>query len=338
MQKTYDVIGDIHGFAPELKKLLTQLGYRETNEGWAHEDPNRQAVFVGDFIDRGPENFETLRIVRGMVDNGNAHAVMGNHDFNAVLFHTPRADGEGHLRAHTKRNIQQHAAFLQEYAQNPEDGKAWIQWMSELPVYLELDGLQVIHSTWSREYLDQAAALGLLDDENRIVDDQWHAIGTKGTKAYEVMEILLKGPKLNLPPGYSYMDSDGHERTRGRMAWWMDADDSKLTLADLLVEPVSGLPDLPIPEEVRHQLRRMSSEGMPTAFGHYWMRGVEPQLLADGSICVDRSVAKEGHLLAATMVVESQEIIRDYLLSHVQAESARAKIDPALLAGWTPVG
>ena len=72
----YDIIGDIHGHADALKALLSDLGYRERDSAWRH--PDRQAIFVGDFIDRGPKQIETVATVRAMVDAGSAQAVMGN--------------------------------------------------------------------------------------------------------------------------------------------------------------------------------------------------------------------------------------------------------------------
>lgn len=66
----YDIIGDIHGHATELETLLERLGYRKTGDGYRHSE--RQVLFVGDFIDRGPRIADTLRIVRAMVDSGAA--------------------------------------------------------------------------------------------------------------------------------------------------------------------------------------------------------------------------------------------------------------------------
>ena len=60
---TYDVIGDIHGHAAELRALLQQLGYEERNGGYVAE--GRNAIFVGDFIDRGPAIRETTPVTRG---------------------------------------------------------------------------------------------------------------------------------------------------------------------------------------------------------------------------------------------------------------------------------
>src|SRR4029077_17532011 len=79
---TYDVIGDIHGHAEELRTLLRRLGYEERNGGYVAEGHN--AIFVGDFIDRGPAIREVLQIARTMVSRtGALYAVLGNHEFNA---------------------------------------------------------------------------------------------------------------------------------------------------------------------------------------------------------------------------------------------------------------
>jgi hypothetical protein len=70
----YDIIGDIHGHADKLEALRRTLGYRDTAGAWRH--PERQVIFVGDFIDRGPAQLRSLDIARRMVDAGVALAVM----------------------------------------------------------------------------------------------------------------------------------------------------------------------------------------------------------------------------------------------------------------------
>ena len=48
-----DFIGDIHGHADKLEELLVKLGYVKVNGAYSH--PERKALFVGDYIDRGPK-------------------------------------------------------------------------------------------------------------------------------------------------------------------------------------------------------------------------------------------------------------------------------------------
>ena len=103
----YDIIGDIHGHADALVTLLRKLGYREQQRAWKH--PGRTAIFVGDFIDRGPGQLETVNLVRSMVEAGAALAVMGNHEFNAIAWNTPHPDLAGeYLR---RRNAKNHVRF-----------------------------------------------------------------------------------------------------------------------------------------------------------------------------------------------------------------------------------
>ena len=80
----FDIIGDVHGCRPELERLLTDLGYTLTRDASGRPvdavHPDRRAVFVGDLVDRGPDSPGVLRLVMGMVAQGNAYCVPGNHE------------------------------------------------------------------------------------------------------------------------------------------------------------------------------------------------------------------------------------------------------------------
>jgi protein phosphatase len=89
----FDIIGDVHGCADELRALLGKLGYGEMiiagqEPGWRNiafvHPEGRKAVFVGDLVDRGPKVVETLSIVRNMVVFGSALCVPGNHDIKLL--------------------------------------------------------------------------------------------------------------------------------------------------------------------------------------------------------------------------------------------------------------
>jgi polynucleotide kinase-phosphatase len=84
----FDVIGDVHGCARELRTLLGKLGWRIRYDGEAAVDAThpdgRRAVFVGDLVDRGPDTPGVLRLVMGMVQAGTALCVSGNHEAKLV--------------------------------------------------------------------------------------------------------------------------------------------------------------------------------------------------------------------------------------------------------------
>ena len=82
----FDIIGDIHGHAKELEILLVKLGYKRNAGIYSHPE-ERKCIFLGDYIDRGPNIRETLHIVKDMCEAGSAFAIMGNHEFNFLAYH-----------------------------------------------------------------------------------------------------------------------------------------------------------------------------------------------------------------------------------------------------------
>ena len=87
-QGPFDIIGDVHGCFDELVELLKELGYEISTQpdGEIVVEPpqGRKAIFVGDFVDRGPKVAEVLRLVMGMQKTGAAICVPGNHDVKLV--------------------------------------------------------------------------------------------------------------------------------------------------------------------------------------------------------------------------------------------------------------
>ena len=85
----FDIIGDIHGCFDELVELLEELGYEistRSPDGETVVEPpqGRKAIFVGDYVDRGPKVPEVLRLVMRMQKTGAAICVPGNHDIKLV--------------------------------------------------------------------------------------------------------------------------------------------------------------------------------------------------------------------------------------------------------------
>ncbi len=68
MDKVF-AIGDIHGNYQLLEKILTK---------WNPEE--EQLIFLGDYIDRGPDSLKVLRKVMDLTQNHGAIALSGNHE------------------------------------------------------------------------------------------------------------------------------------------------------------------------------------------------------------------------------------------------------------------
>lgn len=290
----YDVIGDIHGQGGMLHALLRRLGYVE--RGGAYRHPNRCAVFVGDFIDRGPQQVDAVMTVRRMVDCGSSLAIMGNHEFNAIAWHTPDPLTPGEtLRPRRGRwgesNRRQHAAFLAEVEDSPALHTELVEWFLTLPLWLDLPGIRVVHACWHSGYmaeLEPKLRLGARLDRELVA-----AASREGGLEFRAVEALTKGLEIDLPDGHAFSDKDGIERRRVRLRWW---DTTGRTYRDLAA----------VDEDLRQRLPTMDLETpnlsidcgtKPVFFGHYWMSGL-PAPLSNRAVCVDYSAGKGGPLTA----------------------------------------
>lgn len=292
---SYDVIGDVHGHADALTALLRQMGYAERSGAWRH--PDRQAIFVGDLIDRGPQQLETVDIVRRMVDRGTARVALGNHEFNAVAYAT-RSDGGEHLRRRNPKNRKQHAAFIGAVGLDSPLHRELIDWFKTIPLWLELDGLRVIHACWSEP--DLTVMRRHVSATNTLTDDLVVDASNSTHQAYASIETLIKGPEVRIPDGLKFRDKGRHTRTNVRLKWW-DESATKWshllpldqTVVDRDGKVVDGLPDEPIPERL---LRRNDSD-VPVIFGHYWFEA--PIAVTNPrALCVDYSAGTGGPLVA----------------------------------------
>lgn len=288
----YDLIGDIHGYASELKALLAKTGYQEIDGIWQH--PERKVIFLGDFVDRGPEQVETVRIARNMVESGNALAVMGNHEFNAVAWATEDPENpDEFLRPHTEKNRNQHKDFLAQVGEGSELHQGMIEWFKTLPIYLDFPELRVVHACWHPAYLEQISEY--TDDENRLFPEAWREACQKDCEAYGAIETLLKGLEVPLPYGHFFLDKEKNQRTHIRTKWWQPG---KLTYRDLALVPADEIEKIPHTPVEAHILPGYDGE-KPVFVGHYWMSGT-PAPLSEHIACLGYSVAgaKGGRLCA----------------------------------------
>ena len=296
----YDVIGDIHGHAEALRRLLLRLGYVEGADGFRH--PGRTAVFLGDFIDRGPAIRQVLATVRPMVASGAALAVMGNHEFNAISFHTAHPTVvPGWLRERSLRHIRQ---YLETIRQIPTDAELedHIAWFTTLPLRLELDGLRIVHACWDEP------AFAVIDAAARDtggVNAVFFARATETDDAlFDAVESVLKGPEAALPPDTAFLDSDGQRRRHARVRWYLaDAARRPWRQAVFAFDEriVAALPDTPMDAATAAVATRpYPADAPPVLFGHYWMPGDAPSApLAPNVACLDTSVAARGGRLTA---------------------------------------
>lgn len=282
----YDFIGDVHGHADELEELFEKLGYARRGGTYSH--PDRQAVFVGDLIDRGTKSREVLQIVRSMVDRGAALAVMGNHEYNAICYHTPDGNG-GHLREHDDKHKTQHQATLDAFAGRDGELQDTIAWFKTLPLFLELDGCRVVHACWNDDEISRVRERGPGMDEGFL-----RASSDKNCGEYKTVEDLLKGPEIPLPENQYFLDAEGNKRTAARVRWWNNP--AGKTYGEFGLGAVAHI-STPLPESIVSAHAPYPTDAPPVFFGHYWFTD-HPTPKTPNACCLDYSVAKGGHLVA----------------------------------------
>jgi hypothetical protein len=303
----YDVIGDIHGRADKLVGLLRKLGYEERQGAWRHSD--RTAVFVGDLIDRGPQQRDSIRIPRAMVEAGSAQIVLGNHEFNAIAYSQWNEGRSDFCRSRLgdergKKNHKQHKAFIEQIGLDTPQSKDALDWFRTIPMWLDLGNLRVVHACWDQASIDHLASVA---GPSNTVTEQIIVDGTKGDEedtgrdhpTHTAIETIIKGPEIYLG-GRVYLDKGNHERRYARRKWW---DDAATTMRAAAVIPpgtkgVDGKPFPPLPnEDLADADRTTYTDDVPVIVGHYWETGT-PTLLGPKAACVDYSAGKGGALVA----------------------------------------
>ena len=286
----YDLIGDIHGHADDLEQLLRKLGYERLRGVYRH--PERKVIFLGDFIDRGPRIREVLQIVRPMVESEQALAVMGNHEFNALAYHTPDLELPGeYLRRHTVNNQLQHRHTIEQLSKS--DLESYLGWFRTLPLWLDLHGLRAVHACWDPTSI--AAITEALGADGLLTDLVLHRACRSGTELFDHFETVLKGKEIALPEGTFFLDKDGHLRKRTRVKWYLPHHGQTYRTYALTDEILS---DEAISESILATSSPYPADSKPVFVGHYWMLADRPGLLAPNVACLDYSVAKNGFLCA----------------------------------------
>ncbi len=307
MINSFDIIGDIHGYAGKLLELLLKLGYKEQAGCFRHRD--RKAIFLGDLIDRGPENFKTVEIVKAMVDRERALVVMGNHEYNALCYHTKDRNGDS-IRKHSEKNSGQHKTVLAEIAAGgKEKWRGYLEWFRRMPLFLEIGGIRIVHASWDQDTIKfLGGAASPADGSGRLTDEFIYESYQEFTPCFDAVETLLKGKEIPLPDGFpGILDKDGNLRRKVRLKWWLPGEQLREActydqVARINENSLKKLAGIKIPGRVLEELKAEANREQaldndsPVFFGHYWFTG-EPRLLTRNAACLDYSVARGGKLV-----------------------------------------
>ena len=146
------VIGDVHGMSDELAALHYKL----------EPEPGDRFAFLGDYVDKGPDSLEALRMVRMLVSHyPGSVAIAGNHEESALALYD-KAQKAGSWEGLRK-------ADKEPWLKDMTDSD--YQWAKSLPLFARLPGVLLIHGGLFPAFFDNYDALPSASPED------WHKGG-----------------------------------------------------------------------------------------------------------------------------------------------------------------
>ena len=316
----FDIIGDIHGHSDKLKQLLLKLGYKKKGNSFSH--PTRKVCFLGDFIDRGEGILEVLTIVREMIDDGNAYAVMGNHEYYFLAYHLFSKKYNDHcLPHHHSRSRQLQKTLLAFNSMPKAQWEEWGSWFYNLPLYLEFEQFRIAHAFWHESSIEILKTLSCMKEGRWLTPEAIeltsHFVDKATSVEKKAIEMIVKGPEYALEKEFHFYDPENNLRESARIFWWRLSQDNTLpsSLSDneMATFLLNNILHLPKDDKYREHFiqsfqQHIDLETLPSYsttekiffFGHYWFKHQAnvPKILQTNTACLDYSVARNGYLMA----------------------------------------
>jgi serine/threonine protein phosphatase 1 len=133
-KKRYYIIGDIHGYYIKLKRLFDIIS------GEIRE--NDIIIFLGDYIDRGPDSFEVIDYLLKISVMYNAVFLTGNHEDMFLDFYTRGENYFNYIRNGGGTTIKSYISHMNRLVL-PEKHK---DFFNSLKIYYEGDDFIAVHA------------------------------------------------------------------------------------------------------------------------------------------------------------------------------------------------
>lgn len=139
----YIAVGDIHGRNDLLQKLLYQVDEKY---------PEHTLLFLGDYVDRGPDSYKVVAKIKELCEREQAIAVKGNHEAMMIDYIRNGASMSDHIwlwngghktiQSYQRANGQySRSGFIREAQQSGH-----LSWLEKLPLYHETDEIWASHA------------------------------------------------------------------------------------------------------------------------------------------------------------------------------------------------
>lgn len=186
----FDIVGDTHGCLDDFIDLATKkLGYRYEKGELFHIE-GRKLLLLGDFLDRGKQSIEMLRLAYDLQKQG--HVILsGNHDNKLNNFLTSYQKGE--LQISSRSSAETAMAFMK---LKKEEREKYSKFIKNLPHYVVYKDFAMLHGNVRHfDPLNTPRSFCLYGDDRRnksesISDKTYHDLKKKeGVNNY----FLIRG-------------------------------------------------------------------------------------------------------------------------------------------------
>lgn len=186
----FDIVGDTHGCLDDFIDLATKkLGYRYEKGELFHIE-GRKLLLLGDFLDRGKQSIEMLRLAYDLQKQG--HVILsGNHDNKLNNFLTSYQKGE--LQISSRSSAETAMAFMK---LKKEEREKYSKFIKNLPHYVVYKDFAMLHGNVKHfDPLNTPRSFCLYGDDRRnknesISDKTYHDLKKKeGVNNY----FLIRG-------------------------------------------------------------------------------------------------------------------------------------------------
>jgi hypothetical protein len=263
-----DIVGDIHGELSALQDLVRHLGYDEDGR----HPQSRTLVFVGDFVDRGPDSPGVVSLVQRLVESGHASAIAGNHEIN-LLRHDPK-DGAGwFFEERVASDTAKYSQFVR--ATNTLQRARIEAFLNSLPLGLEREDLRVIHAAWHAPDIAKARTMPL--GSARAEYDRWEQQAAQVAAQLRIADRMAEEKTI-----WPHSLEDG-ERCPPFLQAHCDNELNKALINPLKVLTCGLERQTPEPFFAGNKWRWNNySEATPVVVGHYWRSTLPAQTTHEG--------------------------------------------------------
>ena len=262
------------------------MGYDE----WGRHPDKRQLIFIGDLPNKGPHQTRLIRRVSAWVEAGRAHAIMGNHELEALAWTVRDANGK-HLIPHTPENRARLAQHLRVRRKNPFEYRRQLDFFADRPLWLDRGEFRCVHACWHADSINYLTRK--LGPDATLTKKTLRKAYRDGHKTQQAVDMILRGPRLILPKKARRNLSAlrGKPTPDSRMRWWLSDDADMAALAMLKTPTPKSL-------KGRAPKRRVSyTDSIPVFFGHYHLKEA-PHLTAPNAACLDFGAGSGRYLTA----------------------------------------